>query len=72
MHEGMGLWMWFGGIGMFLFWGGVVALIVWGVTKLTKRDTPERTKPALDLAKERYTEGEITREEFEQIKKVLL
>ncbi|MFC2062514.1 SHOCT domain-containing protein [Chloroflexota bacterium] len=72
MHEGMGWWMWFGGIGMFLFWGGLVALAVWGITRLTKQDVPEKTNPALTLVKERYAKGEITREEFEQMKKALL
>jgi len=72
MHEGMGWWMWFGGIGMLLFWCSFVALIVWGSTKLAKRDKAERTNPALDLAKERYAKGEITKDEFEEIKKTLL
>jgi len=73
-HEGMGWWMMFGGIWMVLFWGGIIALIVWGIKKLTERggsgSGTERRSP-LDIAKERYAKGEISKEEFEQIKKDL-
>jgi putative membrane protein len=65
----------FGGIWMVLFWGFIIALFVWGIRTLAKRDEPsskriERTDP-LDVAKTRYAKGEISREEFEQIKKDL-
>ena len=74
-HEGMGWWMVFGGIWMVVFWGAIIALIVWGVKKLTERgDSGQGTtvKPdPLDIAKERYAKGEISKEEFEQIKKDL-
>ncbi len=56
---------------MVLFWGGLIALIVWGVTKLTKRSDSASKHDPLDVAKERYARGEISREEFEQIKKDL-
>ena len=71
-HDGIGWWMVFW---MVLFWGVLVALVVWGVKKLTERgnsgsSTSEKRDP-LDIAKERYARGEISREEFEQIKKDL-
>jgi len=74
-HNGMGWWMVFGGICMLLFWGAIIALVVWGINRLTERrgsgsSTGERRDP-LDIAKERYARGEISREEFEQIKKDL-
>jgi putative membrane protein len=69
-HEGMGWWMVFGGIWMVVFWGGLIALVIWGVNRLTHRSDSSRKSP-LDLAKERYARGEITREEFEKIKKDL-
>ena len=56
---------------MVIFWGGLIALIVWGVTKLSRRDGPAPRRDPLDVAKERYAKGEISREEFEQIKKDL-
>ena len=68
--------MMFGGVGMLLFWGGIIFLIVWGIKKLTERGgsvsgTIEKRTP-LDIAKERYARGEISKEEFEQLKKDLL
>ncbi len=71
MHEGMGWWMVFGGVWMVIFWGGLIALIVWGISKLTRHDNSVQKKYPLDIAKERYARGEISKEEFEQIKKEL-
>ncbi len=70
MSGGMGWWMLFGGVFTIIFWGGLIALIVWGITRLAKRDNTTKGGP-LDIAKERYAKGEITREEFEQFKKDL-
>ena len=56
-----------------VFWVAIIALIVWVVTKLIKNESSgkvEKQSP-LDFARERYARGEITREEFEQIKKDL-
>lgn len=58
---------------MFLFWAAIIGLIVWAVLRLTRSrgaHTGNR-KDALDIAKERYARGEITKEQFEQIKKDL-
>ena len=71
MHEGMGWWMAFGWVWMVIFWGGLIALIVWGIKKLTERGGSTSKSNPLDIAKERYANGEISREEFEQIKKGL-
>ncbi len=71
MHEGMGWWMAFGGLWMLIFWGGLIALIVWGITRLSGRNSSASKRDPLDVAKERYAKGEISREEFEQIKKDL-
>ena len=69
-HDGFG-WMFFGGFWMIVFWGAIVALIVWAVIRLSRReDTSSVSKVnALDTAKERYAKGEITKAEFDQIKK---
>lgn len=73
-NGGMGWWMMFGGLFMLVFWGGIIALIVWGVKKLVERGSGpanvERADP-LDIAKERYARGEISKEEFNQIKRDL-
>ena len=71
MHEGMGWWMVFGGIWMVIFWGGLIALIIWGISRLTGRDTSDKKQNPLDIARERYARGEISREEYEQLKKDL-
>lgn len=68
MPLGMSWWWIFGGFWMLIFWGGLIALIVWGIKKLTERgDTASKHDP-LDVAKGRYARGELSREEFEQIK----
>ena len=74
--DGMGWWMLWGGLMMVLFWGGIIALIVWTVQSLSRREdgqgqpgAPRRTP--LDIARERYARGDISREEFEQIKRDL-
>jgi putative membrane protein len=67
MPIGMGWWWVFGVV----FWGGLIALIVWGVARLTKRGDTASKRDPLDIAKERYAKGEISKKEFEQIKKDL-
>ncbi|MFC1872338.1 SHOCT domain-containing protein [Chloroflexota bacterium] len=71
MHELGGWGMLFCGIGMLIFWGGFIALIIWGINRLTKSNSSNGVKTALDIAKERYARGEIKKDEFEEIKKDL-
>ena len=68
---GVGWWWAFGGLFMLLFWAGLIVLIVWGVMKLGKGGGTVPKSNPLDIAKERYAKGEISKEEFEQIKKDL-
>ena len=73
-HEGMGWWMVFCGILWLLLVVGIIALIAWGISKLVGDKSPAASaekKDALHIAKERYARGEISKEEFEQIKKDL-
>jgi putative membrane protein len=72
-------WGWgaLGGISMVLLWIGLIILIVWVVMKVIKSSSNgtgggESGKEALDIVKKRYAKGEISKEEFEQIKKDLL
>lgn len=71
-YNGMGWWMVFGWVWMVIFWGGLIALIVWGVKKLSERGSPTPKSHPLDVAQERYAKGEISREEFDQLKKDLV
>jgi len=74
MMNGMG-WggMWFGS-----FFGLVViGLLIWAVISFANSNrsrndaTPQQQSP-LDILKKRYASGEITKEEFERMKKELL
>jgi putative membrane protein len=73
-HEGAGWWMLYGAIMMVLFWGLIIWLAIWIIRGITRHEYhdrgPERRDP-LDIAKERYAKGEISKEEFDRIKKDL-
>jgi putative membrane protein len=69
MYGGMWLWWVFGFIIFVLFWGAVIWLIVWAIKKAAGHRTSDASpQNALDIARIRYAKGEITREQFEQIK----
>jgi putative membrane protein len=67
----------FGALMMIVFWGGLIALGAWlfrGYLSPTARrssDSEDNGRPlhtALDILKERYARGEISKDEFEQIR----
>jgi len=68
-------WGWWGmGLGMLLmivFWGGLIALVTWIIFRLVRSGQQPSSQTPLDIAKARYAKGEISKEEFEQIKKDL-
>ena len=59
---------------MVLFWGALIVLVVWAVRAgAGQRNTPVGpTITPLELAQRRYAMGEISREEFEQVRQGLL
>jgi len=71
--------MFFGGLLMLLFWGVVIALAVWAIRALTRseRDRNEgrplasRENSAIEILKQRYAKGEISREEFQNMRRDL-
>jgi len=67
----MGAWMGVGWFLMVLFWIAVIGVIIWAVVRFTRGTSSGRSSNALDIARERYARGEISREEFERIKKDL-
>jgi putative membrane protein len=69
-YEGFG-WFGFGWLWMVLFWGALIGLIVWAVSRFSKRDGSEPEANHIETAKERYAKDEISKEEFEQLKKDL-
>ena len=54
-----------------VFLAGIIALVIWGITRFTKHDRSTTRQSPMDIAKERYAKGEITKEQFEQIRKDL-
>ena len=56
---------------MFVLSAVVVGLVVWAVIALSKRNATGGRDGSVSIARERYARGEISREEFEQIKKDL-
>ena len=68
-HDGMGWWMMFGGIWMVIFWAAIIWLIVWGVAQISDRN--RESESPMDIARRRYARGEITSEQFEQLKRDL-
>lgn len=74
----MGYGFGFGGIFMILFWG----LVIWAIITLVKGVSTgneccnqghckENRSDAVDILRKRYAKGEITKEEFESMKKDL-
>jgi putative membrane protein len=56
-------------IGMIIFWGGVIALIIWAIRQFAEgRGGGDN---AIEIARDRYARGDISREEFGQIRRDL-
>jgi putative membrane protein len=63
--------MGFGFVFMILFWGLIIWLIVWIVTQSTKPKRVEKTESAIEILKKRFAKGEISKKQFEEMKKSL-
>ena len=57
----------FGGFFMILFWIAVILIVV----SLVKKGSGGEKETAEDILKKRYARGEISKEEFERMKKEL-
>ncbi len=69
-----------GGIGMFLFWLLIIVVGVWFLSALLSPSPSAAaanapalpaSEPPLDILKRRYAKGEITKEQFEEMKNTL-
>ena len=62
--------------GGILFWGSIICLIAWGIHRTTRHhDSDPRHdygKSPLDHLKERYAKGEITKAQYEEVKRDLM
>lgn len=63
----------YGGIFMWILFLIVIGLLIYFVVQAqkTKGQTPPQDESHLDILKKRYAKGEITKEEYERIKKDL-
>lgn len=83
MHWMWGMWGIGMAIGMLVFWGLIIAGLVFAVRWLASQGRPHSPgalspgtrssgeESPLDIVKRRYARGEITREEFETLKRDL-
>jgi len=74
-HHGLGLlwglgWMVGRGLLMLLFWGAVIALIVLALRSRREYPShPQAGNSALEVLNARYARGEITKAEYDQIRR---
>ncbi len=61
-----------GGLMMAIFWGALILLIIWLIRELMNGNRSTSSSKSLDILKERYAKGEITKQEFEDKKKDLV
>jgi putative membrane protein len=54
-----------------LLLSGLISLVIWFVTRLTKIGDNSKDQTPVEIIRERYAKGEITKEQFEQIYKAL-
>jgi putative membrane protein len=59
-------WVWMSTM-MVLFWGVLIVFGIWAVRSFT-----DKGRSPLEIARERYARGEITREQFEEIQRGVL
>ena len=57
----------------FFFWiiliAGIVLLVIWLTRKLPEKQRSSTDESALEILKKRYARGEISRDDFEKMKK---
>lgn len=58
----------FGMIFMLLFWIVIIGLLVWLFRQFFGKDSSAPQDSALEIARKRYAQGEIDKEEFEALK----
>jgi putative membrane protein len=63
--------IWFGGF-MWILIIGLIFVLIWTNTREKDKYLPfDKSESAIDILKKRYAKGEITKEQFEQMKKDL-
>jgi putative membrane protein len=69
-----GQYMWIGMVLHILFVIAVFVLVIWIVKKLLNNQKPKaiESSKALEIIKERYAKGEITKEEYDNLRRDLI
>lgn len=67
----MGFGMGFGFLFMILFWG-VVIWLVYALVKAAQSNTQGKGEDAMEILKKRYATGEISKKEYEEMRKELI
>jgi putative membrane protein len=69
-------WGWGGLVVQLLFWIIIILIIFWAIRyfiRLSRTHPPDNPQESsLDILKKRYASGDITKQEFEEMKKDLL
>ena len=72
MHTDYGQhFMGFGGGFMWFFWPILIALVIWAVIVLAKSDRGSGTPTSREILDQRYANGEIDSDTYEQMKRKL-
>ena len=64
-------WGWWGGLLTSFVGIAFIVLVVWAIIRATTHHNSEAKQTPLDIAKERYAKGEITKEQFEDMRHTL-
>jgi putative membrane protein len=62
-------WMWFGGFISFMLLVVFIFIVLWAIGRFGKY--PAGNPEAINIVRERYARGEISKEEFDRLKKDL-
>ena len=64
-----GWWMPFMGMGMLLFWGAVIGLVAWIIRSSSHpNNSSTKSERPIEIAERLYAQGDITLQEFEEIR----
>lgn len=75
MGDGWGWWMVFGSVWMVLFWGLIIWAVYTVISRMGGQEMPASTQPAepsaTEILERRYAHGELSHEEFEEMRRRL-
>ena len=70
LGAGAGWWMLGMGLWNLLFWGAIILVAVWAIKRLSPGAAAQGPDP-MQIARERYARGDITREQLDEIRQAL-